>query len=178
MKTSKLHAGAEFPALKVLNEDGNTTDIRHPAGDADWQMVVVYRGRHCPLCTRFLNGLAGFRSRLQDIGVDIAAVSADSQEQLAAHRQKLDVNFPIYHGMTQAQMMELGLYISIPRSAQETDHNFAEPGLFVINDSGAVQVADISNNPFARPDLETLVSGLEWIRAPENNYPIRGTYRE
>ena len=38
------------------------------------------------------------------------------------------------------------------------------------------QVVDLSNNPFARPDLEVFVSGLEWIRAPENNYPIRGTY--
>jgi hypothetical protein len=27
-----------------------------------------------------------------------------------------------------------------------------------------------------RPELEALVSGLEWIRHPENNHPIRGTY--
>ena len=65
---------------------------------------------------------------------------------------------------------------SAPRSEQETDHNFAEPGLFVINADGQVQVVDQSNNPFARPDLEVLVSGLEWIRKPENNYPIRGTF--
>ncbi len=65
---------------------------------------------------------------------------------------------------------------SIPRSAKETDHNFAEPGLLVINSDGEVQVVDLSNNPFARPDLEVLVSGLEWIRKPENNYPIRGTF--
>ena len=57
-----------------------------------------------------------------------------------------------------------------------TDHNFAEPGLFVINSDGRLQVVDLSNNPFARPDLEVFVSGLEWIRKPENNYPIRGTF--
>lgn len=39
-----------------------------------------------------------------------------------------------------------------------------------------VQVVDISNNPFVRPELEALVSGLAWIRDPSNNYPIRGTY--
>jgi hypothetical protein len=68
------------------------------------------------------------------------------------------------------------VYISIPHSEKETDHNFAEPGLFVINGDGQVQVVDLSNNPFSRPDLEVIVSGLEWIRAPENNYPIRGTF--
>ena len=177
MKTDKLHAGAAFPALPAQDRDGNAIDISKPTGDADWQMVVVYRGRHCPLCTKFLNSLAGYRQRLLDIGIDIAAVSADSKEQLEEHLSRLDVNFPLFHGLTLEQMQDLGLYISIPRSEKETDHNFAEPGLFVINGDGEVQVVDISNNPFARPDLEVFVSGLEWIRAPENNYPIRGTYR-
>ena len=178
MKTDKLHAGTEFHPLRVYDRKGDVVDIGKPTGDADWQMVVVYRGRHCPLCTRFLNGLADFRQRLLDIGIDVAAVSGDSKEQLAEHLDRLDVNFPLFHGLTIEQMEELGLYVSIPRSEQETDHNFAEPGLFVINSAGEVQVVDLSNNPFARPDLETLVSGLEWIRAPENNYPIRGTWRQ
>ena len=176
MKTEKLHAGANFPALAATDLQGNTTDISKPTGDADWHMVVVYRGRHCPLCTKFLNNLTGFRQRLLDIGIDIVAVSGDSKEQLEEHLDRLDVNFPLYYGLTLEQMQDLGLYISIPRSEQETDHNFAEPGLFVINSDGQVQVIDISNNPFARPDLEVLVSGLEWIRKPDNNYPIRGTY--
>ena len=176
MKTDKLHAGADFPALTATDLQGNTTDISKPTGDADWHMVVVYRGRHCPLCTKFLNNLAGFRQRLLDIGIDIVAVSGDSKEQLEEHLDRLDVNFPLFYGLTLEQMEDLGLYVSIPRSEQETDHNFAEPGLFVINSDGQVQAIDISNNPFSRPDLEVLVSGLEWIRKPDNNYPIRGTY--
>ena len=110
------------------------------------------------------------------LGIDIAAVSGDSKAQLDAHREKLDVNFPLFHGLSVEQMQKLGLYVSVPRSEMETDHNFAEPGLFVINADGDLQVVDLSNNPFVRPDLESLVSGLEWIRNPENNYPIRGTF--
>ncbi len=177
MKKEKLHAGAEFPTLSVYDTDDSLVDIGKPTGDSDWKMVVVYRGRHCPLCTKFLNNLSGFRQRLLDTGIDLAAVSADSKEQLNEHMEQLDVNFPLFYGLSLEQMQDLGVYISVPRSEKETDHNFAEPGLFVINGDGAVQVVDISNNPFARPDLEVFVSGLEWIRAPENNYPIRGTYR-
>ncbi len=177
MRTEKLHAGADFPALPVNSQDDVAVDISKPTGDADWRMVVVYRGRHCPMCTKFLNSLAGYRQRLLDIGIDIAAVSGDSKEQLEDHLTRLDVNFPLFYGLTLEQMQDLGLYVSIPRSEQETDHNFPEPGLFVINGDGQVQVVDLSNNPFARPDLEIFVSGLEWIRNPENNYPIRGTYQ-
>ena len=177
MMTSKLHPGDMFPALPVHSRDAGVVDIAKPTGDRDWQMVVVYRGRHCPMCTKFLNGLAAFRERLSSIGIDIAAVSGDSADQLAEHLDRLgDVNFPLYYGLTEEQMQSLGLFISLPRSEKETDHNFAEPGLFVVNGDGALQVVDISNNPFARPDLEILVSGLEWIRNPDNNYPIRGTF--
>ncbi len=177
MMTSKLHPGDMFPALPVHSRNAGVVDIAKPTGDRDWQMVVVYRGRHCPMCTKFLNGLAAFRERLSSIGIDIAAVSGDSADQLAEHLDRLgDVNFPIYYGLTEEQMQTLGLFISLPRSEKETDHNFAEPGLFVVNGDGALQVVDISNNPFARPDLEILVSGLEWIRNPDNNYPIRGTF--
>ena len=104
-------------------------------------------------------------------------MSGDSREQLEQHLEQLDVNFPLFYGLTLEQMQDLGLYVSIPRSAKETDHNFAEPGLFVINSDGQLQVVDLSNNPFARPDLDVFVSGLEWIRSPDNNYPIRGTFR-
>ena len=177
MKTAKLQAGAEFQSLPVRDGQDALVDISKPGNGADWQMVVVYRGRHCPLCTKFLNNLAGFRQRLLDIGIDVAAVSADSKEQMEEHLSRLDVNFPFYYGLTIDQMQDLGLYISIPRSEQETDHNFPEPGLFLVNSEGRLQVIDISNYPFARPDIEVFVSGLEWIRAPENNYPIRGTYQ-
>ena len=87
MYSDKIRAGAHFPALPVTGLDGEQTDIGQPTGDADWQMVVVYRGRHYPMCTKFLNHLADFRERLLAIGVDIAAVSDDSREQLNKHQK-------------------------------------------------------------------------------------------
>lgn len=176
MTTTKLAAGDTFPSLVVPGLDGDSHDISKSTGNADWHMLVVYRGRHCPMCTKYLNALEPFQERLAAIGISLSVVSGDSFEQLQSHLEKLDGTFPLYYGLTVEQMKELGLYISHPRSPKETDHPFAEPGLFVINHEGALQVVDISNNPFVRPALETLVSGLEWIRNPDNNYPIRGTY--
>lgn len=176
MHSMKINAGAGFPALAVTSLDGQSVDISQPTGGADWQMVVVYRGQHCPLCTKYLNNLDGFIDRLAGIKISVAAVSGDSKAQLESHLERLDTRVPLHYGLTVEQMQELGVYISVPRSEKETDHLFAEPGLFVINAEGNVQVVDISNNPFVRPELEALVAGLEWIRNPENNYPIRGTH--
>lgn len=174
--SGKIKAGAAFPSIAVKSLDTGNVDLGKPGNGADWKLVVIYRGQHCPLCTKFLNQLEGFRQTLLDLGVDLVAVSGDNREQLESHLKKLSVGFPLYFGLTIEQMEALGLYISIPRSDKETDHPFPEPGLFVINADHQVQVVDISNNPFVRPELEALVSGIQWIRNPANNYPIRGTY--
>lgn len=176
MTTTKIEAGSEFPGITAANLDGEPVDLGARTGDKDWKMVVVYRGKHCPLCTKYLNKLEGYTQQLRDINVDLVAVSADSKAQLEKHKEKLDVSFPLLYGLTVEQMQQLGVYISHPRSPKETDHPFAEPGLFVVNEEGRVQVVDLSNNPFVRPALDQLVSGLAWIRNPENNYPIRGTF--
>jgi len=62
----------------------------------------------------------------------------------------------------------------MPRHEQETDHNFAEPGMFIINEAGTLQSVDISNAPSLRPELEIVVHGLTFVRSQET-YPIRGT---
>ena len=178
MTSQKLIAGSPFPKVTAQSLDGNTVTLGQPAEGADWQMIIVYRGRHCPLCTKYLNQLEGFKQRLIENKVDMIAVSADSKEQLTDHLAKLEISFPLYHSLSLEDMKALGLYISVPRSEQETDHNFAEPGLFVVNEKGDLHVTDISNNPFVRPEIEALVSGLEWIRNPDNNYPIRGTFHD
>ncbi|WP_394148071.1 peroxiredoxin-like family protein [Shewanella atlantica] len=176
MSSNKFTAGDTFPNIELPTVGGGHISLGAPQTGFDWKMVVVYRGRHCPLCTRYLNELEKLKQEFVKLGIDIAAVSADSEAQAAAHMAALKVSYPVAYGLNIEQMKQLGLYISHPRSAQETDHPFAEPGLYVINDKGQVQVLDISNGPFARPELGILLSGLAFIRNPENNYPIRGTY--
>jgi len=87
------------------------------------------------------------------------------------------VTFPLAYGVTVEQMYNLGLYISDPRSPQEMDHAFAEPAVFVVNSEGQIQVIDISNIPFVRPELQALVNGLGCIINPENNYLVRGMHK-
>ncbi len=171
----KLKAGADFPEIQVQSLDGETVTLGRPKEGNDWQMVIVYRGKHCPLCTRQLNTMAVHKAALEKIDIDLVAVSGDSKAQLEAHLPQLIVNYPLYFGLTEEQMKTLGCYISIPRSPEETDHNFSEPAMFVVNGDRKIQVVDYSNNPFVRPDAERLISGLQWIRNPKNNYPIRGT---
>lgn len=172
--TQKIHPGATFPDIKATLSSGEQVSLNTTREGCDWKVVVVYRGKHCPICTKYLNQLEGFKQQFLDEGVDLIAVSGDSENQLNAHLEDLNISFPIAYGLSQQDMQALGLFISEPRSEKETDHNFAEPALFVINADNQVHIAEIANAPFIRPDIELLLNGLKFIRNPDNNYPIRG----
>ena len=83
--------------------------------------------------------------------------------------------YRILYGMNTPTMQRLGLYISEPVSARQTDHRFPAPALLVINPEGILQIVDVANAPFARPDLDLLLKGLRFVI--EKRYPTRGTYR-
>jgi peroxiredoxin len=166
---NKIAAGAAFPAISVPRLGGGEIT---PAAMEGWRLFVVYRGKHCPLCKPYLTTLDGLIDTFAEAGVQVMAVSADPTEKASADLAEFGWRFPLGYGLTIEQMHTLGLYVSDPRSPQETDRPFSEPGLFLINPDGKVQVVDISNAPYARPDLATIARGAKLIQ--EINFPIRG----
>lgn len=167
---SKLQAGSEFPTLSMPKVNGGELTL---GGRERWQAIVIYRGKHCPLCRRYLKSLDNLLDEFAKAGIAVAVASADPKEKAESQAVEEGWRFPVGYDLTLEQMRTLGLYISDPRSPQETDRPFAEPGLFVVNAEGRVQVVDISNAPYARPDLAGLLSGIKNTR--EKNNPVRGT---
>lgn len=168
--TLKFAAGDQFPALSWDAVGGGRVDV---AGEQGWRVLIVYRGKHCPLCKRYFKQLGEMLDEFKAAGLTVMTVSADPLEKAQADVESEGWQFPVGYGLSLDDMRALGLYISEPRSPQETDRPFAEPGVFVINPAGAVQIVDISNAPFARPDLSGLLNGLKFVM--EKDYPIRGT---
>ena len=175
MTSFKLAAGTAFPKVKTVRLGGGDLTLGTPSGKMDWQLVSVYRGKHCPYCSRYLQELDTHVPRLNAIGIDVVAVSADSLDRAEPHIELLGLRPTSASVLPFAPLLSPSLSTLEPRSAAESPRPFAEPGLFIVNEKGLLQVTDISNGPFVRPDLATLVGGLEFIRNPDNNYPIRGT---
>jgi len=161
---------------------GVLADVRVPAVDGGsvafgrgegWRLIVVYRGLHCPLCTTYLAELERLTPRYAGLGASVVAVSADPKEKAEISARDGGLTFPVGYGLSVEQMQALGLYVSLPRSLGETDRPFAEPALFVVRPDQRLQIACVSNAPWARADLSQIADGLDWIR--KNDYPVRGT---
>lgn len=166
---------SKFPDLAINTVNGGDVKIGEPNRDhGDWQLVVVYRGKHCPICKTYLTELNGMLDDFAAIDVDVLAISADPEEKAKASTDDIGYKGVIGFDLSLEQMAELGIYISDPRSPEETDRPFAEPATFVVRGDGKLQIVDLSNAPFSRPALKGLLDGLKFIR--EKDYPVRGTH--
>lgn len=169
--STKIAAGAAFPSFRWPIVGGGTLD---PAAQSGWRALIVYRGKHCPLCKKYLGTLNQLAGEFEQAGIAVAAVSADPQSRAEEDVRSEGWKFPVACELSVEQMRALGLYVSEPRSPQETDRPYAEPGVFVINPQGQVHIVDVSNAPFSRPDLQSLLNGIRFIQSKD--YPIRGTF--
>lgn len=169
MAPQKLQAGSEFPKLSLPKVGGGEVTI---GNGGKWEMLVVYRGKHCPICSSYLKTLNGLLDQFREADTAVTAISGDPKDKAESEAQEEGWQFPVGYGLAPDQMRQLGLYISEPRSPQETYRLFPEPGLFVINPEGKTQIVDVSNALFARPELNAVLKGIKLIR--EKHYPIHG----
>ena len=168
--SKKLPAGSDLPQMTLAAVEGGEISL---GGARDtWQAVFVYRGLHCPICKTYLGKVEARLKDFADLGADVVAVSGDPKEKAEAFAQEVGLTMPVGYDLSVAQMRDLGLYISTPRSDTETDRPFPEPALFVTTPEGKLQIVEIANAPFVRPDLDLILRGLD--RGKEG-YPIRGT---
>ncbi|NQW00063.1 MAG: redoxin domain-containing protein [Rhodospirillales bacterium] len=166
-----LKPGQPLPRITLDMVDGGDLELGLATGQ--WQMLVVYRGRHCPRCKTYLSKLDRMQDAFAERGVRVVIASADPLVKAQADVAEFGWTLPCAYGLSEADMAALGLYISDPSSPQETDRRFAEPGLYVTNAEDQLHVVGLSNAASCRPDLDVVLDGIRGIQT--KNLPVRGT---
>lgn len=170
MPTPKPVPGSILAPMSFPKLGGGEISVGGPR--ENWTLFIVYRGKHCGRCKKYLNILNGMRDQWAAAGFDLAVVSADPQEKAQSDQAEFGWEFDIGYDLSEAQMETLGVYVSDPLSSGETDRRFAEPGTFVMRPDGSILMIAISNGPSARPDLVELLDGM--IFTKDNGKPPRG----
>ncbi len=176
MTKNALIPGQDFPSITLPLLNGGEVELSQPQSGHDWKLILVYRGKHCPLCSHYLAELESVRAQFEDNGIDVIAVSADSKVRAEAQLAEINHQFPVAYDLNQSQMKFLGLHVSGIKNGMDVERPFSEPGLFVVNEEGKLQLVDISNVPFARPSLSNVAGGLKWLRSQSQKFPINGTH--
>ena len=166
------------PALNLpLTSGGRFILGASPAEHFD--LLVFYRGLHCPICAKYLLELERLAPEFASRGVHIVAISSDNEErgkQMAEKVGAKGVRFA--YGLSLRSARQWGLYISTSRGQTsigiEEPELFSEPGLFLVRPDGTLYYGAVQTMPFARPPFQDLIGAIDFAVA--KNYPARGEF--
>jgi peroxiredoxin len=137
---------------------------------------VFYRGVHCPVCKSYLETLSDVRDAYAERGVEVVAVSMDTEARARTAHQEWDVaGVPIGYGMDEETAHIWGLFLSEGIKDAEPDL-FSEPGLFLVRADGTLHYAAVNSAPWGRPHLPSFLKSIDFVQ--ENDYPARGEVAE
>jgi peroxiredoxin len=159
------------PRLEVTLLDGSIwrlDDAKPPL----FEMIVVYRGLHCPVCKIYLGDLEAKLPEFAKRGVDVIAVSTDSRDR--AERAKTEWGLDklrLGYDLSIANAREWDLYISHAIREGEPPA-FSEPGLFLIKPDGTLFFTARGSAPWGRPPFDQMLRGIDI--AVERKMPARG----
>lgn len=169
-----LTPGKTTPDLTVPLIGGGVWELSAQSPDS-FTIIVFYRGKHCPICKKYLAQLDGMLDEFTQIGATVLAISMDTQERAQATWDETGLTkVPFGYGLTAEAAKTWGLYLSAKREGSEEPDVFSEPGLAVLRADGTVFFTEVQNAPFTRPPLDQLLDGLKFVL--KNDYPTRGTY--
>ncbi|EAQ30192.1 hypothetical protein NAP1_05430 [Erythrobacter sp. NAP1] len=168
-----IKPGTQVPAIDLPLTIGARYDLSKQHPD-HFTLVVMYRGKHCPICKGQLKDLASKLDEFTKRGINVVAVSMDSKERAMVVDEEWDTgDVPLAYDMSEETAREWGLYISEKREGSDEPDKFSEPGMFLVRPDGTLYFASIQNAPFTRPPLDDLLQGIDYIT--KNDYPTRGT---
>ncbi|HEY1157647.1 MAG TPA: redoxin domain-containing protein [Arthrobacter sp.] len=153
---------------------GTTNDLKLGTGDGGrFSLVVFFRGLHCPICRKQLGEIDKRLEDLKSAGIgQVVAVSMETLERSTQIVDKWHVgHLPVAYGLGEEAARTWGLNLSHAIKDGEPDL-FNEPGIFILDEDGALFWSSTATMPFGRPSLDDVMAGVRY--AQEHDYPARG----
>ena len=178
MSTLALTPRQPVPALSIpLVGGGRYVLGATPAPTFD--LVIFYRGLHCPICAKYLMELERLMPEFEKRGVQVVAVSSDNAERGQAMADKVKAeHLRVGYELNLQTARQWGLYISTSRGLTsigiEEPALFSEPGVFIVRPDGTLYYGSTQTMPFARPQFQDLLGAIDFAVAKD--YPARGEY--
>jgi peroxiredoxin len=178
MRAQALMPRFPVPALNLALTTGERFVLGAQPGDK-FDLLVFYRGLHCPICAKYLMELERLAPEFASRGVQVVAISSDTEERAKAMADKVGAKAVKFaYGLSLRSAREWGLYISTSRGTTsigiEEPELFSEPGVFIVRPDGTLYYGAAQTMPFARPPFQDLLGAIDFAVAKD--YPARGEY--
>lgn len=136
MNPETLMPRQPVPELDVPTTNGGQFVMGWQPADK-FDMIVFYRGLHCPICAKYLLELERLAPEFQKRGVNMTAISSDNEDRSKKMAEKVGAALVKFGYSLPLQIArQWGLYVSAGRGATsigiEEPSLFSEPGVFLV----------------------------------------------
>ena len=154
----RLRNGDSFPELTVPALNGGRLRLPGDLAGA-YGVVLLYRGSWCPYCAAQLSAFARAEAALGELGIKVAALSADDEAAAAAFAAKHRIGYPIGHSADVAAIAAAtGAYFNDqPRHFQSTG--------FVLDPAGKILTAVYSSLAIGRLVADDVIGFVRYVRS-------------
>ena len=152
--------GSQAPTLSVKLSDGSPATLDDLEGEKGTIIAFVRSADWCPYCQRQLVDLQSIESELLASGWQIAGLSYDTPEKLAAFAAKSDVSFPLLSDPGSETIKAFGL---LNEEVSPTSRSFGipHPALVFINSDGTIAAVIREEGYRTRPSLDAIRTQIE-----------------
>lgn len=159
------------PALEVKMLDGSTWSLAN-AKPANFQLVVFYRGLHCPICKMYTSDLESKLPEFAKRGVDVVAISMENKERAGRTKSEWGLNnLAVGYELPLETAKAWELFVSKGLTEAEPPM-FNEPAVFLVKADGTLFYASRNSAPWGRPAFDQILRGIDFVT--EKKLPARG----
>lgn len=173
---SGLKAGDNPVNFSVQSHKGEQVKLSELLKAKAPLMVIFYRGGWCPYCNVQIRQLAEAWPEFEKRGVTPVLISVDKPDASAMAKATYEIPFPVLSDPDLKAHEAFDVVVQIDDATAEKyknwgivledwsgkdHHKIAAPGIFLLDKSGTVQWAHVSQDYKTRPSVEQLLTVLD-----------------
>ncbi len=155
-----------MPALEAGLAGGGTWRLASEHAQV-LELIVFYRGLHCPICHNWLVDLHQLLPEFERRGVAVIALSCDPRERAEqAKKEWLLPNLRVGYAIEHEDARKAGVYLSEGRGPNPSTgivetRVFTEPGILAVKPDGTLYAAWLQSGPYARPHFAEVLTAID-----------------
>lgn len=177
-KLGGLKVGEQAPNIVGTTNDGNPFDLTQAIKSGP-VAIVFYRGFWCGICTKHLNALEGEMAELRERGLQVYAITPETDQFINKTKEKAKINIPFIHDnahqimdaykvtykVTDDYVAKVGKYAEggLANSQGGDDAYLPVPATYMIGEDGKIFYAHYEHDYSKRATASDMLKALKTI---------------
>ncbi len=152
----QLPVGSALPAISAQDQTGTVRSLQEISGEKGLVLVLSRSFDWCPYCIAQLQRLVAAAPEFQAMGINVASMTYDPVDTLAAAAEEHGVEFPLLFDENVKHVNAMGLR-NMQYEPGQRAYGIPYPGIFLIDAQGVIRAKFAEEDYKLRPEFSLVM---------------------